>query len=387
MSYLAEIFEMCKMAQKIRIGIAQVDSNGIGYEVIIKALADSRITDLCTPIVYGCSRTFNLYKKGIREIEQINTNIINSAQDAHSKRINIINCVPDSIAVEIGQPTKDGAKCALISLEAAVKDLKEGKIDALVTAPLNKHTIKEVGFGFAGHTEYLTHEFNANDSLMLLCSERLKVGVVTNHLPLHEVCKAITEERILTKLTLMNESLIKDFNITKPKIAVLGLNPHAGDSGVLGEEELTIITPAINKATENGILAFGPYSPDGFFGTDMYEKFDAVLAMYHDQGLIPFKALSFDDGVNYTAGLPIVRTSPDHGTAYSIAGKDMANPKPMRSAIYAAIDICRNRAEYDLLRENPLEIKHFESTSSNKSFERMFEKSFDKAFSQKDSQD
>ena len=354
------------MAQKIVVGITQGDSNGIGYEVIIKALADARMSELCVPILYGSSRTFGLYRNMIPETEQINTNIINSANDARPKRINIINCVPDSLPVEVGQPTPDGAKAALISLEAAVKDLKEGTIDAIVTAPFNKHSMQGIDFGYSGHTEYLINQFAAKDGLMFLCTEKMKIGVVTNHLPLAKVSESINKEIILSKLRVMNNSLRRDFGVDKPKIAVLGLNPHSGDGGSLGTEEIDIIQPAIEAANSESILAFGPYSPDGFFGTNMQYKFDAVLAMYHDQGLIPFKALAFDKGVNFTAGLPVVRTSPDHGTAYELAGKDKANQTPMLSAIYMAIDICNNRINYDQIHSNPLEIKHFEGPKYEK---------------------
>ena len=354
------------MRDKIIVGITQGDSNGIGYEVIIKALSDARMSEICIPVIYGSSRIFGFYKKRIPETEQVNTNIINGVEDAHSKRINIINCVPDNLAFDPGQPGADGAKAAIISLESAVKDLKKGKIDAIVTAPFNKHTVREAGFAFPGHTEYLTSEFGENDGLMFLCTETMKIGVVTNHLSLAKVSDAITKDMILSKLKLMNESLMKDFAVIRPKIAVLGLNPHSGDGGYLGTEEIEVINPAIEAANGENILAFGPYSPDGFFGSHMQYKFDAVLAMYHDQGLIPFKALAFDKGVNFTAGLPIVRTSPDHGTGYDLAGKNMANPMPMLSAIYMAIDICKNRRLYAELRKNPLEIKHFEGPKYEK---------------------
>lgn len=354
------------MGQRIVLGITQGDSNGIGYEVIIKALADARILDMCVPVVYGSSRTFGMVKKLVPETEQMNTNIVNSAKDAHPKRINIINAVPDNLAVEIGQPTADAAKAAIIALKAAVADLKEGSIDAIVTAPFNKHTVACTEFSFPGHTEYLVNEFEAKDGLMFLCTDSLKVGVVTNHLPLSQVSSAITKEGIMSKLRLMNSSLIRDFGCIRPKIAVLGLNPHSGDGGSLGREEIDVIIPAVEAANTENILAFGPYSPDGFFGTNTQYKFDAVLAMYHDQGLIPFKALAFDKGVNFTAGLPIVRTSPDHGTAYEIAGKGIANPQPMISAIYLAVDVCNNRKNYDEMSKNPLEIKHFEGPKYEK---------------------
>lgn len=356
------------MGQKIVVGITQGDTNGIGYEVIIKALSDARMLDMCVPVIYGSSRFFGICRKQIPESEQISTNIINGAADARGKRINIINVIPDSMTIDIGQPTADGAKAALISLEAAVRDLKEGTIDALVTAPFNKHTVAAAGFGFPGHTEYLINEFGAQDGLMMMCSDQMRIGVVTNHLPLSKVSEAITKEKLLSKLRLFNSSLIKDFGCVRPKIAVLGLNPHAGDKGSLGSEEIEIITPAIEEANAENILAFGPYPPDGFFSTSMQYKFDGVLAMYHDQGLIPFKTLSFNCGVNFTAGLPIVRTCPDHGTAFEIAGKCAANPGPMIASLYRAIDICNNRRNYEEMSKNPLEIKHFEGPKRERTF-------------------
>lgn len=354
------------MAHRIVVGITQGDSNGVGYEVIIKALSDSRMLDMCVPVLYGNSRTLGLYRKMIPETDQISTNVINSAADARGKRLNIINCVSDQLPVEPGQPTEAGAKAAIQALDAAVKDLKEGLIDALVTAPINKHTVAALGFGFPGHTEYLMDKFGSTEGLMFMCTDTLKIGLVTNHEPLGNVVTLIDKDLIFRKLRLMNESLKRDFAKDRPTIAVLGLNPHAGDDGYLGKEEKEIVIPAIDQANSEGILAFGPYSPDGFFASNMQYKFDGVLAMYHDQGLIPFKVLAFDKGVNFTAGLPIVRTSPDHGTGYDIAGKNLANPASLTAAIYMAIDICRNRMEYDELSSNPLEIKHFEGPKREK---------------------
>lgn len=342
------------MNNKIVVGITQGDSNSISYEVIIKALSDPRILDICTPVIYGSSKILGFYKKQIADLENFSTNVISSAKEAHPRRVNIINCVPENLHIEPGNQTLDGSKGALIALEEAVKDLKNGTIQAVVTAPFNKSEVNKEGFGFCGHTEYFTKEFGAKDSLMFLVSDTLRVGLVTNHLPMSQVSKSINTKLIKEKLDIMNESLMRDFAIQRPKIAVLALNPHCGDQGLLGSEEEEIIKPAIIEASEKGILAFGPYSPDGFFASDMLKKFDAVLAMYHDQGLIPFKTLSFESGVNFTAGLPIVRTSPDHGTAFDIAGKNKANPASMLSAIYAACDICRNRVEYGELRSNPL---------------------------------
>ena len=336
---------------KLVVGITQGDSNGIGYEVIIKALADSRILDSFTPVVYGSSKIFGFYRKQIHDIDQMDTYVVNSAKDIHPKRINLVNCLPDNSYAEPGQPSPDSAKAAIRSLEAAVKDLKAGYIDVLVTAPINKRAMTSEGFGFTGHTEYLQDAFGAGEIAMIMVSAQLKVGVVTGHIPLKEVPGAITKEAILSKLRLMNASLERDFGIRSPKIAVLGLNPHCGDGGLLGDEEKEIILPAVLEAQAEGILAFGPYSPDGFFSLGNYGRFDATLAMYHDQGLIPFKALAFSEGVNYTAGLPVIRTSPDHGTAYEMAGRDQADPRSMMHAIYAAIDIFHHRLEYDRMHE------------------------------------
>ena len=345
------------MARKLVVGITQGDGNGIGYEVIIKALADERMLDLCTPVIYGSSKIFGFYKKQIHNIDQINTNVINSAMDVHQKRVNIVNCLPENVFVEPGQSTPESAKAAMTSLERAVADIKEGYIDVLVTAPFNKRAMASEGFGYTGHTEYLEKEFGVDEVAMIMVCDKLKVGVVTGHIALKDVVKNITKEKIIKKLRLMKASLERDFGVDAPKIAVLGLNPHCGDGGLLGDEEQQIILPAVQAATEEGIMAFGPYSPDGFFGLANYSKFDAVLAMYHDQGLTPFKAIAFEEGVNYTAGLPVVRTSPDHGTAYEMAGRDLADPRSMISAIYAAIDIYNRRADYDDLIENRMTIK------------------------------
>jgi 4-hydroxythreonine-4-phosphate dehydrogenase len=334
---------------KLVVGITQGDSNGIGYEVIIKALSDSRILDAFTPVVYGSSKIFGFYRKQIHDIDPLETYVIHSAKDVHLKRINVVNCIPDNFYAEPGQSSPDSAKAAMLSLEAAVKDLKEGYIDVLVTGPINKRAMTAEGFGYTGHTEYLQDAFEADEIAMIMVSEQLKVAVVTGHIPLKEVPAAITKEGILSKLRLMNQSLERDFAIPKPKIAVLGLNPHCGDGGLLGDEEQNVILPAVREAQAEGIMAFGPYSPDGFFGLGNYSRFDATLAMYHDQGLAPFKALAFSDGVNYTAGLPVVRTSPDHGTAYDMAGRDEADPRSMMNAIYTAIDIFNNRLAYDEL--------------------------------------
>lgn len=347
------------MSRKLIVGITQGDGNGIGYEVIIKALGDERMLDMCTPVIYGSSKIFGFYKKMIHNMESgmLNTNVIASAKEVHPKRINIVNCLPDNVFVEPGQSTSESAKSAMTSLECAVNDLKAGYIDVLVTAPINKRAMVNEGFGYTGHTEYLEKEFDCDDVLMIMVSDQLKVGVVTGHIPIKEVCSQLSSEKILKKLRLMDASLRRDFAVDSPKIAVLGLNPHCGDGGLLGEEEQEIILPAVQAACKEGIMAFGPYSPDGFFGLGNYRKYDAVLAMYHDQGLTPFKALSFEQGVNYTAGLPVVRTSPDHGTAYEMAGRDLADPHSMRAAIFTAMDVYNNRLDYDDLQENKLQIE------------------------------
>ena len=340
---------------KLVVGITQGDSNGIGYEVIIKSLADERILDSFTPVIYGSSKLMGFYRKTLHNIGPMDINVISSAADAKQKKINLVNCLPDSIYAEPGQSTPDRAKAAIKSLEMAVKDLKEGQIDVLVTAPINKRAMNEEGFSNTGHTEYLQKEFGTDEVTMIMVSDQLKIGVVTGHIPLRDVPKSITKERILRKLRIMKASLERDFGVPNPKIAVLGLNPHCGDGGLLGDEEQNIILPAVQEAQAEGIQAFGPYSPDGFFGLGNYSRFDATLAMYHDQGLAPFKALCFSDGVNFTAGLPIVRTSPDHGTAYDMAGRDEADPRSMMSAIYTAIDIFRKRLQYDTLQEGRLQ--------------------------------
>ena len=350
------------MSKKLTVGITQGDSNGIGYEVIIKALADERMLEFCTPVIYGSSKIFGFYRKQMHNIGQMNTNVISNAREVHPKRINILNCVPDNTVIEPGLSTPDAAKAAILSLERGVSDLKNGEIDVLVTGPINKRAMNNEGFGFTGHTEFLKKSFEADDVTMIMVAEQLKVGIVTSHIPLKDVPGALTVEKILGKLRALKHSMERDFGIHSPKIAVLGLNPHCGDGGLLGDEEQSVILPAINAATDEGILAFGPYSADGFFGLGNYSQYDAILAMYHDQGLAPFKAIAFESGVNFTAGLPAVRTSPDHGTAYEKAGKDAADPRSMISAIYTAIDVYKNRLAYDELVENRMQVKLPDST-------------------------
>ncbi len=338
---------------KIRLGITHGDINGIGYEIIFKTLSDNRMLDMCTPIIYGSSKVAAYHRKTLN-ISNLSLNNIRSAEGAHPKRANIINCADDNIRVELGKATKMGGEAAYAALQAAVSDLKENKIDVLVTAPIHKKNIQSDDFSFPGHTEYLESEFGKNGSLMLLISDVLKVGVVTGHIPINSVSESITRDKILDKLRILNRSLKEDFTIRKPRIAVLGLNPHAGDEGLIGKEEQEVIIPAIEDAKKLGIMALGPYPADGLFGSNNLSKFDAILAMYHDQGLIPFKTISFASGVNFTAGLPIIRTSPDHGTAFEIAGQGSADEESFRQAIYAAIDIFKNRSSYKELSKNPL---------------------------------
>lgn len=343
------------MSEKIKIGISIGDVNGIGLEVILKTLVNSSIYDYCTPIVYGTTKVASFYRKTLA-IGDFNFNVISQPDQANPRRANIINCWDEDVKIEPGVANETGGKYAFISLDRAVGDLLAGTIDALVTAPINKHNIQNADFAFPGHTEYIQHKTSSPDSLMFLIGEDLKVGVVTGHVPVTEVAPKITKEAILSKLQLMKESLKKDFWIQKPRIAVLGLNPHAGDNGLIGKEELEIISPAIEEAQEKGVFAFGPYPADGFFASGAHLKFDAVLAMYHDQGLIPFKYIAFHNGINFTAGLPVVRTSPDHGTGYDIAGKNLASESSFREAIFAALNIVKRRRELADLSANPLKI-------------------------------
>ncbi|MBE7177285.1 MAG: 4-hydroxythreonine-4-phosphate dehydrogenase PdxA [Mucilaginibacter polytrichastri] len=341
------------MSEKLKIGISIGDVNGIGLEVIIKTLSDNRMLEFFTPIVYGHTKVASFHRKPL-QVHDFSFQVISEARLAKARRANMINCWEEDVKIEPGVANETGGKYAFLSLQRATDDLVAGEIDALVTAPINKQTIHSADFPFAGHTEYIQQRSGSADSLMFLLSDDLRVGVVTAHIPLHNVSKSITQEAILSKLKLMNHSLRTDFWIEKPKIAVLGLNPHAGDEGLLGSEEQQVIIPAVEEARKRKILAFGPYAADGFFGTGAYKKFDAVLAMYHDQGLIPFKSMAFHSGVNFTAGLPVVRTSPDHGTGFDIAGKNLASEESFREAIFAAIHIVKKRREQAELLENPL---------------------------------
>ena len=335
------------------VAITAGDTNGVGYEVIIKALLNGYVFEIMRPVVYGNAAVAKQHIQTLGEdYRNITWNIIDAPEQAKDGRLNLISCYTDNLPVTMGTATAEANKAAKASLERACRDLKAGKVQALVTAPINKEALH------GGHTEWLAEQFKVeslefNDSLMMLCAGNLRVALVCNHVALADVPAHISEERILAKLTLLNRSLKRDFGLEKPHIAVLALNPHAGDAGLLGKEEETIIMPAIAKANEQGIWAFGPYAADGFFGSGRFTHFDAVLAMYHDQGVIPFKTLDMT-GVNYTAGLSIVRTSPDHGTGYDIAGKNQADERSMRNALFMAIDVLRQREEYDALTANPL---------------------------------
>lgn len=329
---------------KPRIGITLGDVNGIGPEVVIKALADSRLLNIITPVVYGSAKVISYYKKQFN-IEELNYTQVRSKGQFAPKSINVINCWEDSLEINPGKASKVTGKAAFVALKQAVEELKEGVTDALVTAPIDKQSIHSEEFPFAGHTEYLTQFFGAPDSLMFMVSDTLRIGLVTEHVPLKDVASLVTKERIESKLQIMEQSLRKDFSISKPRIAVLGLNPHAGDGGLIGQEDEQVIKPVITEQKNKGKLVYGPFPADGFFAAGSHTKYDGILAMYHDQGLIAFKSIAFEEGVNFTAGLPFIRTSPDHGTAYGIAGKNQANENSLREAIYRAADIFKNRNE------------------------------------------
>jgi 4-hydroxythreonine-4-phosphate dehydrogenase len=333
-----------KVHEKPRIGITIGDLNGIGPEVVMKALTDNRILNLVTPVIYGSSRILSFYKK-LLNLEEFNFSPIKGKGQYVAKSINSVNCWEEVIEINPGKPTRETGTASLRALQCACAELKEGLIDALVTAPIDKHSIHSEEFPFRGHTEFLAREFGGGESLMFMISESLRVGLVTDHEPLRDVASLISRERVETKLRLMENSLRKDFGINKPKIAVLGLNPHAGDGGLIGKEDEEILKVLIADQRNKGKLVFGPLPADGFFGTAQYRQYDAVLAMYHDQGLVPFKTIAFESGVNFTGGLSIVRTSPDHGTGYNIAGKNQANESSMRQAVFLAGEIFRQRIE------------------------------------------
>jgi len=330
------------MEQLYKIGITHGDINGIGYEVIMKALADPKIMEVCTPMVYGLAKAASYHRK-VLEMNDFTFQFVKNAQQSTPKKPNLVNLSDEEVKIVLGESSEVGRKMAEMALKSACSDLKNNMIDAIVTAPIHKANMQSQSFNYKGHTEFFSAQFNAQNTMMLMISENLKVGFVTNHVPINETGKLLNVELILRKIKILNHSLVKDFLCTHPKIAVLSLNPHCGDNGLLGKEEIDIIRPAINKAFDENLNAFGPFPADGFFASGQYKQFDAVLAMYHDQGMIPFKLLAFDGGVNFTAGLPIVRTSPAHGTGYDIAGKNIASPDAMRNAIYWAVDIVNNR--------------------------------------------
>ena len=338
---------------RMKVGITCGDGNVIGLEVVMKTFRDNKMHQVCTPVIYAINKLVS-QQKTLLNLTDCQYQTVKNSNEVILRKTNVLNCWEEEIPVEWGKPTEISGMHAFKSLEAATEDLRDKKIDVLVTAPINKHTIQNPDFNFQGHTEYLSAKFDSPDYLMFLVSETLRVAVVSGHIPVKDVAAHLSIEKIVKKLQLMNKSLNRDFGFRKPRIAVLGLNPHAGDSGLIGVEERDIIQPAVKQAFDSGLFVYGPYSADGFFGSGSFRKFDAVLAMYHDQGLVPFKTISFSTGVNFTAGLPVVRTSPDHGTAYDIAGKGTANEDSLRDAIYTAIDILKKREEYDEVTAKPL---------------------------------
>lgn len=344
---------------KIRIGITQGDINGVGYEVILKTFADPVMLELCTPIIYGSPKVAAYHRKSLDL--PTNFSIVNSASEAAYNRLSVVNCTDDEVKVEFSKPDPEAGKAALGALEKAIEEFREGLIDVIVTAPINKHTIQSEGFSFPGHTEYIEERLgNGSKSLMILMKNDFRVALVTGHIPVRDIASSITKELIQEKLTIFHQSLKQDFGIGAPRMAVLALNPHAGDEGLLGTEEQEIIIPAIQEMAAKGMLCYGPYPADGFMGSGNFTHFDGVLAMYHDQGLAPFKALAMDEGVNYTAGLSVVRTSPAHGTAYDIAGKGLACEDSFRQAVYVAIDVFRNRQRDKAAHANPLRKQYYE---------------------------
>lgn len=349
--------------KNIKIGITHGDINGIGYEVILKVLDDNRILEFCTPVIYGSAKIASFYRKALG-MQQQQINQIKEADEARDGVINVINVVDEDCKVEPGQGTKESGAAAFAALERAVTDVRNGKIDAVVTAPINKDNIQSELFTFPGHTEYLEASVGGK-ALMVLFNRDIRVALVTTHLPISKISENITVERIVEKLKTFSASLRSDFAIVHPRIAVLALNPHAGENGLLGTEEQEVIIPAIKAAKEQKVECYGPYAADGFFGSGQFKHFDGILAMYHDQGLAPFKTMAMESGVNFTAGLPIVRTSPDHGTGYDIAGQGVASEQSMREALYAAIDIARNRARHAEMTANPLRRQYFDKSKDN----------------------
>ena len=348
------------MSDLVKVGITHGDSNGVSYEILLKTFSDNRLIELLNPIIYGSTKVASYHRK-VLNYKAVPFNIISTADDAREGDLNFINAIKEDVKVEIGIPNQSSGEAAYVALEAAVADLQSAKIDVIVTLPINKDSIQGQNFNFRGHTEYLENRVGKGQSaLMILASEQLRVALVTTHLPISELAGSITTDLIVEKIKTLNNSLKRDFFIDNPRIAVLSLNPHAGENGLLGKEEQEIIEPAIKKCVDRNILCAGPFAADGFFGSERYKDFDAILAMYHDQGLIPFKTISMGSGVNFTAGLPVVRTSPAHGTAYDIAGKDIASETSFREALYMAVDIHRNRMAYDEARKGPLKRMFFE---------------------------
>ncbi len=345
---------MVKKAENLIVGISVGDLNGIGSEVILKTFEDNRVLELCTPVIFGNVKIVSFLKKTLSLTSNIQG--IDSLDQLVKGKINVLNVWKEGVNINFGTTDENIGKYAIKSFVAATKALKSNEIDVLVTAPINKYNIQSEEFKFPGHTDYLDQELEG-DALMLMVSDKLRIGLLTDHVPLSEISNLLTEELLVKKIQIIKNCLISDFGISKPKIAVLGLNPHCGDNGVIGNEDDDIIKPTLKKLFDKGEMVFGPYASDSFFGSSQYEKYDAILAMYHDQGLIPFKTLSFGKGVNYTAGLNKIRTSPDHGTAFEIAGKDLANPMSFREALYLAIDVYNKRNEYQELTQNPLKTK------------------------------
>ena len=345
--------------RKIRVGITHGDINGVGYEVILKAFSDPTMLELCTPIIYGSPKVAAYHRKAM-DI-QTTFSIVNSRADIQDGRVNILNCTEDELKVELTKPTAEAGKAALSALEKALQDYREGVFDVLVTAPINKHTIQSDTFHFPGHTEYIEERVGKGEkALMILLKDYFRVALVTGHIPVSEISRTLTKELIMEKMAIFHRSLKQDFGIDSPRIAVLSLNPHAGDEGLIGTEEQIVIIPAMQEMMAKGVLCFGPYPADGFMGSGNYAHFDGILAMYHDQGLAPFKALAMDEGVNFTAGLPIVRTSPAHGTAYDIAGQGIASEDSFRQAIYVALDVFRNRQIEREINARPLRKQYYE---------------------------
>lgn len=341
-------------SNNIRLAITHGDINGVGYEVILKTFSDSRMYEHCTPILYGSTKVASYHKKLLgQQHQEMTFSAILEAGQHKDRKFNVINLTNDEVKIDIGKSTEIAGDLSRQALDRAVEDLKKGEVDVVVTAPINKKNIQSGEFDFPGHTEYFSQQFGAESLMMMVC-DKIRIGIMTNHLALKDVPAAITRENLLKKLHIMHDSLKRDFGIPMPKIAVLAVDPHAGDKGVIGDQDTTVVKPALDEAMEQGILAYGPYPSDGFFGSSEFSKFDGVLALYHDQGLIPFKLMSFTDGVNFTAGLPIVRTSPAHGTGYDIAGKDKASEQSFRAAVFLACKIYQNRKEYDELTKDPL---------------------------------